>query len=67
LNDHEQRRIARVTYNRRFFIAKQTTHEGEEQLFMGLGPETLEDGDVIVVLSRWTSAICDPALDILVF
>jgi hypothetical protein len=50
LSDHEQRRIARVTYNRRFFIAKQTALGGEEQLFMGLGPTTLECGDIVVVL-----------------
>jgi hypothetical protein len=39
-----------VTYNRRFFIAKQTALGGEEQLFMGLGPATLECGDIVVVL-----------------
>jgi hypothetical protein len=50
LSGHEQRRIARVTYNRRFFIAKQTALGGEEQLFMGLGPATLKREDIVVVL-----------------
>jgi hypothetical protein len=30
LKDYGQKRIARVAYNRRFFLAKQTTPEGEE-------------------------------------